>query len=77
MEYRSVVVLLISILAPSGNLQNRALAQDRHALDSKTVEENRELDRELLAAHERKDSDMPLSRFRRAPILFLLPPTER
>ena len=74
MKYRSGVVLLISILALSGNLQNRALAQDRHALDSKTVEENRELDRQLLAAHERKDSDMLLSLFSKSPDTFFIAP---
>jgi len=49
-------------------------AQTPPSLDSATIRENRELDRQLLEAHERKDPDMVLSLFSKSPDVFFIAP---
>src|SRR5260370_37211913 len=70
-----VALLLVSTLALLGGLRNDASAQHPQSVDSTAVAENRELDRQLLEAHERKDPDMVLSLFSKSPDTFFITPS--
>ncbi len=67
-------VMLILLLTCLGELWNPASAQSGQSLDIKTIAENRELDRQLLEAHERKDTDMVLSLFSKSSDTFFIAP---
>src|SRR5207248_2157531 len=51
---------------------DRVAASDRGSLDSKTLAENRDLDQQLLKAHERKDAEMLLALFSRRDDIFFI-----
>ena len=67
---RSLACALTMLGGPAAHLA----AQTPPSLDSATLRENRELDRQLLAAHERKDPDMVLSLFSKSPDVFFIAP---
>ena len=66
-------LLSMAMMALSGGFKS-ASAQGPKSLDSKTVAANRELDRQLLVAHEQKDADMLLSLFSKSPDTFFIAP---
>ena len=74
-RHRSTLLLLIaSSLMLSSGFPDRAAASNPGSLDSKTVAENRDLDQQLLKAHERKDAEMLLSLFSKRDDIFFIAP---
>ena len=73
-DRRLVVLTLAAGLILFGRLATEASGQSPKALDQKSIADNRELDRQLLEAHERKDVDMLLGLFSRGPDMFFIAP---